>query len=55
MSAQIITALRNRAEVLDQRAVGAQREDPPKTDAALILLYMAQEFRALADEAEGER
>ena len=62
MSAQIITALRKRADALD-----AEAEITDKTGKPMLMLgpdylysrdtgtlrFMAAEFRALADEAEG--
>ena len=50
VSAQIIAALRTRAESLDQEARDAQQAD--RLDIALFRLLLAREFRALADEAE---
>lgn len=60
MSAQIITALRRRADVLDRTAaepvqVYDDRTDPPSSAALAqdVRRALAREFRALADEAEG--
>lgn len=51
MSAQIIAALRKRADILDNAA----RSDggPPGTVPAATLTMLAHEFRMLAHEAEG--
>ncbi len=61
VSAQIITALRNRADALDAEAEAADKAGQPmlmrgpdylySRDPA-TLRFMAAEFRALADEAE---
>jgi hypothetical protein len=55
MSAQVITALRVRAEVLDgeadRSAARGSDEAPGRTEPALRML--AAEFRALARAAEG--
>ena len=51
MSAQIITALRKRADMLDKAALSD--DGPPGTVPAATLAMLAHEFRMLADEAEG--
>jgi len=50
VSAQVIAALRKRADMLDNAA----RSDggPPGTVPAATLAMLAHEFRMLADEAE---
>jgi hypothetical protein len=59
MSAQIIGALRKRAAALKEEAhallLGRQVPPGPQGRARLPehLLFLADEFRALADEAEG--
>lgn len=54
MSAQIITALRKRAEALDSEAdaTEAQDADPAAGWAIATMRMLATEFRALADTAE---
>jgi hypothetical protein len=51
VSAQIIAALRKRADLLD-RAAGSGDDGPPGTVPAATLAMLAHEFRMLADEAE---
>lgn len=51
MSAQVIAALRKRADMLDKAAGGG--DGPPGAVPATTLTMLAHEFRALADEAEG--
>lgn len=51
MSAQVIAALRKRADILD-KAAGSD-DGPPGTVPAATLTMLAHEFRMLADEAEG--
>lgn len=54
MSAQIINALRGRAEVLDAKAAEkARAANAAAPVLELIYREFAAEFRALADEAEG--
>ena len=58
MSAQIITALRKRAEALDDEADLSQERGDPRPDergeyrSLPALRFLASEFRALADQAE---
>jgi hypothetical protein len=51
VSAQIIGALRKRADVLDKAALGDG--GPPGTVPSATLTMLAHEFRMVADEAEG--
>jgi len=51
VSAQVIAALRKRADMLDKAAHGDG--GPPGTVPAATLAMLAHEFRMLADEAEG--
>lgn len=51
MSAQVIAALRKRADMLDNAARSG--DGPPGTVPAATLVMLAHEFRRLADEAEG--
>jgi hypothetical protein len=60
MSAQLIAALRRRADALDRMAtepvpVYDERSDPPSSAALVqdVRRTLAAEFRTLADEAEG--
>lgn len=53
MSAQIIAALRKRADMLDKAS--RSNDGPPGTVPATTLTMLAHEFRMLADEAEGYR
>jgi hypothetical protein len=50
LSAQVITALRNRAEILDRESREAQQAG--RLDIALFRLMLAREFRAVADTAD---
>jgi hypothetical protein len=52
MSAQVIAALRRRADAADKRAATLRAADLNSDDARLLTL-LSGEFRALADEAEG--
>lgn len=52
MSAQIIAALRRRADALEQKAKGALQAGDARLSGALYG-QLAAEFRSLADEAEG--
>jgi hypothetical protein len=56
VSAQIITALRKRADALEAEAgqmQEAEASDQAGADGSQILLkFLAEEFRALADQAE---
>jgi hypothetical protein len=58
VSAQIITALRKRADALDEEADQAQKYgDPPPDDrgeyrSLPALRFLASEFRSVADQAE---
>ncbi len=55
MSAQIITALRKRADALEDEAGKTDFPDESSAHATAVLLRtLAREFRALADEAEGK-
>ena len=55
MSAQIITALRKRANALECEAGEIDvPDDAPVHATAVLLRVLAQEFRALADKAEGK-
>lgn len=51
MSAQIIAALRRRADAIEQKS--SDLRDARLGDHARILMEIATEFRALADDAEG--
>jgi hypothetical protein len=50
VSAQITSALRNRAEALDRESREAQQAG--RMDIALFRLMLAREFRAVADTAD---
>ena len=59
MSAQIITALRTRADVLSAHAATGIPPQLATVSEAMtvtpgLLSFLAAEFRALADEAEGK-
>ena len=56
MSAQIIAALRRRADALDRKAEIAERCDDRLSVTVHMPFYalLAAEFRELADEAEGQ-
>jgi hypothetical protein len=54
VSTQIIAALRRRADALRAEASELDPPDPAeRNEAAFVLRIIADEFRALADEAEG--
>jgi hypothetical protein len=56
MSAQVVTALRLRAEFLDGEADRYEASTafaPPESRPPAVLRLIAAEFRALADAAEG--
>lgn len=52
MSAQIITALRRRADALSAEAEEIDVPDGSTRAAVEVLRFLAEQFRALADEAE---
>jgi hypothetical protein len=53
VSAQIIAALRKRADVLTAEADEIDAPDGSARMPAAFLRFLAAEFRAVADEAEG--